>query len=109
MSISKIKKGDNVIVIAGKDKGKLGAVSRVDNDGYVLVEGINLVYKTVKANPQQERQGGIIRKEARIHISNIAQYNSALNKADRVKIKVLADGKKLRCYASNQENIDDRI
>ena len=105
MATSKIKKGDNIIVIAGKDMGKLGAVSRVFSDGYVLVEGINLVYKSIKANPQQQQQGGIIRKEARIHVSNIAHYNPATKKPDRVKVKVLIDGKKIRCYASNGEDI----
>ena len=105
MAMNKIKKGDNVIVITGKDTGKLGAVSRIFSDGYVLVEGINLVYKSIRANPQQEQQGGIIRKEARIHISNIAHYNPATKKADRVKIKILADGKKVRYYASNGEDI----
>lgn len=107
MAISKIKKGDNIIVIAGRDRGKTGVVLRVLSDGYALVEGINLVYKTIKANPQQEKQGGITRKEARIHISNIAHYNALTKKADRVKIKILADGKKARCYASNQENIQE--
>ena len=106
MAMSKIKKGDGIIVCTGKDKGKLGVVARVFSDGYVLVEGVNLVYKTIKANPQQNQQGGIIRIEARIHISNIAHYNAATKKADRVKIKVLTDGKKIRCYASNQENIE---
>lgn len=105
MAINKIKKGDNVIVITGKDTGKLGAVSRVFSGGYVLVEGINLVYKSIRANPQQQQQGGIIRKEARIHVSNIAHYNPVTKKADRVKIKILADGKKVRCYASNGEDI----
>ena len=104
MAMSKIKKGDNVIVIAGKDKGRRGQVLSVSGD-HALVEGINIVKKHQKPNPQMDIQGGIIEKEAKIQISNIAILNSQTNKADRVGFK-LVDGKKIRVYKSNDEIID---
>ena len=104
MAMSKIKKGDTVIVIAGKDKGRQGQVLSVSGD-HALVEGINIVKKHQKPNPQMDIQGGIIEKEAKIQISNIAILNSQSNKADRVGFK-LVDGKKVRVYKSNDEIID---
>jgi large subunit ribosomal protein L24 len=104
MAMNKIKKGDNVIVITGKDKGRQGQVLSVSG-GRAIVEGINIVKKHQKPNPQLDIQGGIIEKEAKIQISNIAILNSQTNKADRVGFK-LVDGKKVRVYKSNDEIID---
>lgn len=105
--MQKIKKGDDVIVIAGKDKGRRGTVVRVlrDNDK-VVVENVNMIKKHVKPNPQRGESGGIQEKEAPLHISNIAHYNPATAKADRVGIKVLEDGRKARFYKSNNELVD---
>lgn len=104
--MQKIKQNDEIVVIAGKDKGKHGKVTRVKETNYVLVSGVNMVKKHVKANPQKGITGGILEKEAPIHISNVAIFNAKTNKADRVGFKVLADGKKVRVYKSNQETID---
>lgn len=104
--MQKIKKDDEVIVIAGKDKGKRGAVTRVTNDGRLLVSGVNLVKRHTKGNPQAGQPGGILEKEAAIQASNVAVYNSATNKADRVGIKTLEDGKKVRTFKSTGEEID---
>jgi len=102
----KIKQGDQVIVIAGRDKGKTGSVSRILKDGRLLVESINIVKKHVKANPNQNIAGGIIDVEAPIQYSNVAIYNSGTSKADRVGFKYLEDGKKVRVFKSNGEVID---
>ena len=104
--MKKIKKDDEVIVITGKDKGKRGKISGLRKNDYVLISGINMVKKHVKPNPQQGITGGINEKEAPIHISNVAIFNSATNKADRVGFKLLGDGKKVRIFKSNQEVID---
>lgn len=104
--MQKIKKDDEVIVIAGRDKGKRGVVTRITNDGRLLVSGINMVKRHTKANPQAGQPGGIIEKEAAIQASNIAIYNAATNKADRVGIKSLQDGKKVRTFRSTGEEID---
>jgi large subunit ribosomal protein L24 len=105
----KLKTGDNVIVIAGKDKGKLGRILRVETKTErVVIEGINLVKKHVKPNPNANQPGGIIQRESSIHVSNVAIYNPATKKADRVGFKLLNDGKKVRCYKSNNEVIDVR-
>jgi large subunit ribosomal protein L24 len=101
----KIKKGDEIIVIAGKDKGKKGAVISV-KDSKVLVEGINVVKKHVKLNPQAGVEGGIVQKERPIALSNVAIYNPATKKADGVVFKQLDSGKKVRVFKSNQESID---
>lgn len=104
--MNKIRKGDNVVVIAGKDKGKRGAVvARVDAQR-VLVDGVNRVKKHVKPNPMQGQQGGIVEKEMPIQISNVALFNPATQKADRVGIKVLEDGRKVRVFKSNGEVVD---
>jgi large subunit ribosomal protein L24 len=103
--MNKIRKGDQVIVLTGRDKGKRGAViARVDEDR-VTVEGVNMVKKHVKPNPMKGTTGGVIDKTMPIHQSNIAIYNAATAKADRVGIKVLADGKKVRVYKSSGEEI----
>ena len=104
--MQKIKKDDDVIVIAGKDKGKRGSVTRVVGDGRLFVSGINMIKRHTKGNPQAGQPGGIIEKEAPIQASNIAIYNNATNKADRVGIKVLEDGKKVRVFKSTSEQID---
>ena len=103
--MEKIRKGDEVIVLAGKDKGKRGQVlSRVDAQ-HVLVEGINRVKKHVKPNPMKGVTGGVIEKSMPIHQSNVAIYNAASGKADRVGIKLLDNGDKVRIYKSSGEQI----
>lgn len=104
--MSKIKRDDEVIVIAGRDKGKRGKVSRVLSHDRLIVSGINMVKRHTKPNPMRGAPGGIVEKESSIHISNVAIFNSATNKADRVGFKVLEDGSKVRIYKSNQETID---
>ena len=103
--MNKIRKGDQVIVIAGRDKGKRGAVSLRADDSHVVVEGINLVKKHAKPNPMKGTNGGIIEKTMPIHQSNIAVFNSATGKADRVGVKLSADGKRVRVYKSSGEEI----
>lgn len=104
--MQKIRKNDEVIVIAGKDKGKMGAVTRIRNDGRLYVSGINMIKRHTKGNPQMNQPGGIIEKEAPIQASNVAIYNRSVNKADRIGIKILEDGKKVRIYKSSGEQID---
>jgi large subunit ribosomal protein L24 len=105
--MQKIKKGDDVIVITGKDKGKRGTVSRVMLDvDRVLVDGINMVKKHQKPNPAAGAPGGIVDKEMPMDISNIALFNPATGKADRVGIKQLEDGRKVRYFKSNGEVLD---
>jgi large subunit ribosomal protein L24 len=100
---SKIRRDDEVIVLAGKDKGKTGKVTKVlVEDSKVFVEGINLVKKHQKPVPQLQQAGGIIEKEAPIHVSNVAIVNPATGKADRVGFRV-EDGKKVRFFKSNNE------
>ena len=103
--MQKIKKNDTVIVIAGKDKGRTGSVTKIVGDR-AYVDGINMVKKHQKPNPQANVQGGIIEKEAPIQLSNIAILNPETNKADRVGFKILNDGKKVRFYKSTNEVID---
>ncbi|HOP16818.1 MAG: 50S ribosomal protein L24 [Sedimenticolaceae bacterium] len=102
---SKIRKGDDVIVVAGKDKGKRGTVLRVVEDR-VVVENINMAKKHVKPNPNRGEQGGIVDKEMPLHVSNVALYNSATDKGDRVGFKTLDDGRKVRVFKSNGEVVD---
>lgn len=104
--MNKIRRGDDVIVIAGKDKGKRGSVLRVRDDDRLLVEGINSVKKHVKPNPVKGEAGGIVSKEMPIHISNIALFNASSKRADRVGFKVLEDGRKVRVFKSNGEVVD---
>jgi len=101
----KIKKNDDVIVIAGKDKGSLGNVLQVLGD-YLLVAGINKVKKHQKPNPVKGLSGGIVEKELPIHVSNVAIYNASAKKADRVGIKSLEDGRKVRVFKSSGEMVD---
>jgi large subunit ribosomal protein L24 len=104
--MNKIRKGDDVIVITGKDKGKRGTVLSLGDDLRVLVEGINRVKKHTKPNPMKGQPGGIIEKEMPIHVSNIALFNPATQKADRVGAKTLDDGRKVRVFKSNSEVVD---
>ena len=107
MSMSKIKTGDQVIVIAGKNKGSRGSVLRCyPKKGRIVVEGVNMIKKHTKPNPQRNVEGGIVEKEASIAISNVALLNPATDKADRVGIKTLEDGKKVRYFKSNGEVVD---
>jgi len=103
--MNKIRTGDQVIVLTGRDKGKRGVVtSRVDAD-HLVVEGVNVVKKHVRPNPLKGTQGGIVDKTMPIHQSNVAIFNGATGKADRVGIKLLEDGKKVRVYKSSGEEI----
>ena len=103
--MKKIRKGDEVIVLTGRDKGKRGKVSLRKDDSYVLVDGINMVKKHTKPNPLKGVVGGIVEKTMPIHQSNVAIFNVASGKADRVGIKLLADGKRVRIFKSSGEVI----
>lgn len=103
--MNKIKRDDSVIVIAGKDKGRQGKVLQILKRK-ILVEGVNLVKKHKKPNPGANQPGGIIEKEMPLDASNVALYNPATKKADRVGIKTLTDGKKVRYFKSNGEMVD---
>ena len=102
----KIRKNDDVIVTTGKDKGKRGNVLRVLDNDRVMVENINIAKRHTKANPNKGVGGGIVEKEMPLHVSNVALYNPATKKADRVGIRVLEDGRKVRFFKSNNEVID---
>lgn len=102
----KIRKGDTVVVVTGKDKGKRGAVLRVLGENFLLVEGANSVKKHQKPNPMKGATGGIIAKEMPIHVSNVALFNPTTQKADRVGVKRLDDGRRVRIYKSNGEMLD---
>ena len=103
--MNKIRKGDHVIVLAGRDKGKRGTVSRRVDDDHLLVEGVNVVKKHVKPNPLKGTTGGVVDKTMPIHQSNVAIWNAAASKADRVGIKLLDNGDKVRVYKSSGEQI----
>ncbi len=103
--MNKIRKGDEVIVIAGRDKGKRGKVALRSGEEHVVVEGINLVKKHTKPNPMKGVTGGIIEKSMPIHQSNVAIFNGATGKADRVGIKQGSDGKRVRVFKSSGEEI----
>jgi large subunit ribosomal protein L24 len=109
--MNKLKTGDEVVVIAGKDKGKRGKITKVIYDARkgnrFLVSGVNRVKKHVKPNPQAQIQGGIVDKEAPIAASNVAIFNSETAKGDRVGFKVLEDGRKVRIFKSDGKQIDD--
>ena len=104
--MNRIKKGDEVIVISGRDKGKRGAVLRRVDDEHLVVEGINRVKKHTRPNPMKGVTGGIVDKDLPIHISNVALFNPATQKADRVGIKSLEGGRKVRVFKSNGEQLD---
>jgi large subunit ribosomal protein L24 len=103
--MNKIRKGDEVVVITGRDKGRRGTVVKMLGDR-VVVENINMVKRHTKPNPQRQIQGGIIEKEASIELSNIALWNPVSKKGDRVGIRTLADGRKVRFFKSNKETVD---
>ena len=103
--MNKIRKGDQVIVLTGRDKGKRGTVTQRVDVERLVVEGVNVVKKHVKPNPMKGTTGGVVEKAMSIHQSNVAIYNPATAKADRVGIKLLADGKKTRVYKSSGEEI----
>lgn len=104
--MQKIKRGDSVVVIAGKDKGKRGSVLRVESDDRVVVEGVNRVKKHQRPNPLKNETGGIIEFEKSVHVSNVAMLNPATQKADRIGFKILEDGRKVRVFKSNGEMVD---
>lgn len=104
--MEKIRKGDEIVVITGKDKGKRGTVLRRVDGEHLLVEGVNRAKKHVKPNPINGVQGGIVDKDMPIHISNVALFNPATKKADRVGIKLLEDGRKVRVFKSNGELVN---
>ena len=104
--MKRIRKGDSVVVTAGREKGRTGTVVAVRDDGRVVVENVNMVKKHQRPNPQRGVQGGIVQKEAPLHASNVALVNPATKKADRVGIRVLKDGRKARFFKSNGELVD---
>ena len=104
--MEKIRKGDEVVIITGKDKGKRGTVLRRVDADHVIVEGVNRAKKHVKPNPIKGVAGGIVDKDMPIHISNVALFNSATQKADRVGFKALEDGRKVRVFKSNGEPVN---
>jgi large subunit ribosomal protein L24 len=104
--MQKIKKGDEVIVISGRDKGKRGTVLRRIDADHVVVEGVNKVKKHQRPNPMKGVTGGIVDKDLPIHVSNIALFNPATKKADRVGVKTLDDGRKVRVFKDNGEQVD---
>jgi large subunit ribosomal protein L24 len=103
--MNKIRKGDEVVVLAGRDKGKRGKVVLRKDEDHLVVEGVNLVKKHTKPNPMAGTTGGIVEKSMPIHQSNVAIFNGQTGKADRVGIKLLADGKKVRVFKSSGEEI----
>ncbi len=104
--MKKIRKNDEVIIIAGKYKGQTGTVLNMVGEEKVIVQNINLAKKHVKPNPNKGETGGIVEREMPIHISNLALFNQATGKADRVGFRVLEDGKKVRYFKSNNEVVD---
>jgi large subunit ribosomal protein L24 len=103
--MNRIRKGDQVLVIAGKNKGQRGDVLRVDGDR-VFVSNVNIVKRHTKPNPQANQAGGIVEREASIHISNVQPFNPATGKGERVGAKSLSDGRKVRVFRSNGEQLD---
>jgi len=104
--MKRLRKGDQVVVLAGRDKGRKGTVLEVLASGHVVVEGLNVVRKHQKPNPAREQQGGIQEKSMPMDGSNVALFNAATGKADRVGFRTLADGKKVRFFKSNNEVLD---
>jgi large subunit ribosomal protein L24 len=104
--MQRIKKGDEVMVLAGRDKGKRGTVLRRIDAEHVVVEGVNRVKKHQRPNPMKGVAGGIVDKDLPIHVSNVALFNPATKKGDRVKAKSLQDGRKVRVFKANDEQVD---
>ena len=103
--MNKLRKGDSVIVLTGRDKGKRGTVTLRKDETHLVIEGVNMVKKHVKPNPMKGTAGGIVEKAMPIHQSNVAIFNAATGKADRVGIKLQADGKRVRVFKSSGEEI----
>ena len=103
--MNKIRKGDQVIVLTGRDKGKRGTVTQRVDEERIVVEGVNVVKKHVKPNPMKGTTGGVVDKTMPIHQSNVAIFNAATGKGDRVGVKTLADGKRVRVFKSSGEEI----
>jgi large subunit ribosomal protein L24 len=104
--MQRIRKGDEVVVLAGRDKGKRGTVLRRIDAEHVVVEGVNRVKKHQRPNPMKGVSGGIVDKDLPIHVSNVALFNPATKKGDRVKAKTLQDGRKVRVFKANDEQVD---
>jgi large subunit ribosomal protein L24 len=104
--MKKLRKGDEVVVLSGKDKGRTGAITQVNADDTVLVAGINVAKKHQRGNPQRNQPGGIFDRELPLHVSKVAIWNAGSKKADRVGVKALADGKRVRFLKSNNEVLD---
>ena len=104
--MQRIRKGDEVIVLAGRDKGKRGTVLRRVDAEHVVVEGVNRVKKHQRPNPMKGVTGGIVDRDLPIHVSNVALFNPATKKADRVGSKTLQDGRKVRIFKANDEQVD---
>jgi large subunit ribosomal protein L24 len=104
--MQRIRKGDRVVVTTGRDKGRQGTVIRVTDDEHLVIENVNMVKKHQKPNPQRNVAGGIVQKETPIHISNVALFNPATKKGDRVGFKTLDNGRKVRIFKSNGEVVD---
>ena len=104
--MNKLRCDDEVVVIAGRDKGKRGSVSRMVGDDRVIIAGVNMVKRHTKPNPNAGQPGGIVEKEAPLHVSNVAIFNASENKSDRVGIEVLEDGSRKRVFKSNGQDID---
>jgi len=104
--MKKLRKGDQVVVLSGKDKGRTGSISQVLADDTVLIEGVNVSKKHQRANPQRNQPGGILEKEMPLHVSKVAIWNPGSKKADRIGVKTLGDGKRVRFLKSNNEVLD---
>jgi large subunit ribosomal protein L24 len=104
--MNKLRKGDEVVVTTGRDKGRRGTIIKVVGGDHVLVENVNMVKRHTKPNPARNTQGGIVEKEAPLHISNVLLWNPVAKKGDRVGIRTLADGRRVRFFKSNDEVVD---
>ena len=104
--MKKIRKGDEVVVIAGREKGRRGTVIKVLPNDRLLVENVNMVKRHTRPNPQRGTQGGIVEKEASLHLSNVMLWNPVAKKGDRVGIRTLADGRRVRFFKSDDEVVD---
>jgi large subunit ribosomal protein L24 len=104
--MQRIRKGDEVVVLSGRDKGKRGTVLRRVDADHVVVEGVNRVKKHQRPNPMKGQTGGIVDKDMPIHVSNVALFNPATKKADRIGVKTLQDGRKVRVFKDNGEQVD---
>nr|VFK46087.1 MAG: large subunit ribosomal protein L24 [Candidatus Kentron sp. TC]VFK48074.1 MAG: large subunit ribosomal protein L24 [Candidatus Kentron sp. TC]VFK61333.1 MAG: large subunit ribosomal protein L24 [Candidatus Kentron sp. TC] len=102
----RVRRGDEIVVLTGKDRGKRGKILRMYSDDFLLVEGVNMVKKHMKPNPQKGASGGIVSKEMRMRASNVALYNPATGKGGRVGFRFLDDGRKVRYFKSSGEVVD---